>query len=80
MFFHLNPDVLIWVVCVVVMLYAVAGGLEAAFLTDTVQGLFIIILTVLLFPFAWGYLAAQYGGQGFMDAMEARSSTRSCSC
>jgi len=46
MFFHLNPDVLIWVVCLVVMAYAVAGGLEAAFLTDTLQGIFIIILTL----------------------------------
>jgi len=70
MFFHLNPDVLIWVVCVVVMLYAVAGGLEAAFLTDTLQGVFIIILTLMLFPFAWTKIAAEFGGQGFMGAME----------
>jgi len=69
MFFYLNPDVLIWVVCVVVMLYAVAGGLEAAFLTDTLQGIFIIILTLMLFPFAWTKINAEFGGQGFMDAM-----------
>ncbi len=70
MFFHLNPDVLIWVVCVVVMLYAVAGGLEAAFLTDTIQGIFIIILTLMLFPFAWAKINAEHGGEGFMGAME----------
>ena len=70
MFFHLNPDVLIWVVCIVVMLYAVAGGLEAAFLTDTLQGIFIIILTLMLFPFAWAKITAEFGGQGFMGAME----------
>jgi len=70
MFFHLNPNVLIWMVCVVVMLYAVAGGLEAAFLTDTLQGIFIIILTLMLFPFAWTKITAEFGGQGFMGAME----------
>ncbi len=70
MFFYLNPDVLIWVVCVVVMLYAVAGGLEAAFLTDTLQGIFIIVLTLMLFPFAWTKITEQFGGQGFMGAME----------
>lgn len=69
MFFHLNPNWLIWVVCIVVMLYAIAGGLEAAFLTDTLQGIFIIILTLLLFPFAWTKINTIYGGNGFMDAM-----------
>ncbi len=69
MFFHVNPTLLIWLVCIVVMLYAVAGGLEAAFLTDTLQGVFIIILTLLLFPFAWTKINALYGGSGFMDAM-----------
>jgi SSS family solute:Na+ symporter len=34
LFSHMNPDVLIWIVCGVVLIYAVAGGLEAAFLTD----------------------------------------------
>jgi SSS family solute:Na+ symporter len=69
MFFHLNPDILIWVVCVVVMLYAIAGGLEAAFLTDTLQGIFIIVLTLMLFPFAWAKITAEYGGEGLMGAL-----------
>ena len=69
MFFHLNPDILIWVVCVVVMLYAIAGGLEAAFLTDTLQGIFIIVLTLMLFPFAWTKITAEYGGEGLMGAL-----------
>ena len=41
---HLSEDVLIWVVCLVVLVYAVAGGLEAAFLTDTIQGIFHYLL------------------------------------
>ena len=69
MFFHLNPDVLIWIVCGIVLVYAVAGGLEAAFLTDTLQGIFIIILTLLLFPFAWSKINTVYGGSSISDAM-----------
>lgn len=69
MFFHLNPDVLIWIVCIIVLLYAVAGGLEAAFLTDTLQGIFIIILSIMLFPFAFDKINAVFGGSGWMDAM-----------
>src|SRR6056297_2888145 len=71
MFFHLDPAILIWVVCFVVMLYAIAGGLEAAFLTDTLQGMFIVILTLLLFPFAFGKINAMFGGEGVMGAMQA---------
>lgn len=69
MFFRLNADALIWVVCGIVMIYAVAGGLEAAFLTDTLQGIFIIILTLILFPFAWSKINSVFGGSGVMDAM-----------
>lgn len=70
MFFHLNSTLLIWLVCIVVMLYAISGGLEAAFLTDTLQGIFIIILTLLLFPFAFAKINAEFGGQGVMGALE----------
>ncbi len=68
MFFHLSPDILIWIVCVIVIIYAVMGGLEAAFLTDTLQGIFIIILSILLFPFAWSRMNSIFGGSGVMDA------------
>lgn len=68
-FSHMNPDVLIWVVCGIVLIYAAAGGLEAAFLTDTLQGIFIILLTLLLFPFAFHKINATFGGSGVMDAL-----------
>jgi SSS family solute:Na+ symporter len=67
---HLSKDVLIWVVCIIVLLYAVVGGLEAAFLTDMVQGIFIIVLSVILIPFAWAKVNAVYGGDGMFDALE----------
>ncbi len=66
---HIRDNVLVWIVCIVVMLYAVVGGLEAAFLTDTIQGLFIILLSVLLIPFAWEKVNEIYGGSGMIDAL-----------
>lgn len=69
-FSYLNEDVLIWIVCVIVMIYAIAGGLEAAFLSDMMQGLFIIILSILLIPFSWAKINAMYGGSGIGDALK----------
>ncbi len=66
---HLSESVLIWSVCVIVLLYAVVGGLEAAFLTDMIQGVFIIILSVMLIPFSWAKINDLYGGSSIVDAM-----------
>jgi len=67
---HASESTLIWLVCLVVLLYAVAGGLEAAFLTDTLQGVFIIFLSFMLIPFAWAKINAIYGGHGVTGALE----------
>jgi SSS family solute:Na+ symporter len=69
LFSHLDENVLIWAVCLIVVVYAVAGGLEAAFLTDTVQGIFIILLSVMLIPFAMARINLVYGGSGPADAL-----------
>ncbi|TWU17756.1 Sodium/proline symporter [Novipirellula galeiformis] len=61
---------LIPAIAMVVILYGVLGGLTAAYWTDLVQGLFIILLSVLLIPYGLWALAKQYGGeneQGLMD-------------
>ena len=68
-FSHINENVLIWVVCLAVLIYAVAGGLEAVMLTDVMQSMFIIILSVILIPFGWSKINSIYGGSGFLDAM-----------
>ncbi len=68
-FSHISKDILIWIVCVIVLLYAVVGGLEAAFLTDMVQGMFIILLSVMLIPFGWAKINSIYGGSGVLGAM-----------
>lgn len=69
MFSHISKDVLIWIVCLVVLLYAVVGGLVAAFVADMIQGMFIILLSVLLIPFGWAKINAIYGGSGVLDAI-----------
>ncbi|HSH09681.1 MAG TPA: hypothetical protein VK995_04800 [Oceanipulchritudo sp.] len=66
---HISKDLLIWIVCTIVLLYAVLGGLEAAFLTDLIQGVFIIILSIILIPFAWAKINLIYGGSGMVDAL-----------
>ncbi len=69
-FSHINQNVLIWIVCFIVIIYAVLGGLEAAFLTDTIQGVFIIILSLALIPFGWAKINSIYGGSTPLDAMQ----------
>ena len=63
LFSHLNKTLLIMGVCFIVLLYGAAGGLEAAYLSDVVQGIFIIILSVILLPFAWAKINTLYGGE-----------------
>lgn len=54
----------------VVILYGVLGGLTAAYWTDLIQGVFIIVLSVMLIPYGLWLLATRYsadGSQGLMD-------------
>jgi solute:Na+ symporter, SSS family len=43
--------VLVPVIGLVVLIYGIAGGLEAAYFTDLIQGLCIILLSIILIPF-----------------------------
>ncbi len=67
-FSHTNKMILIFSACIIVLIYAVAGGLEAAYVTDTLQGFFIIVLSVILLPFALLKINHLFGGNGIMDA------------
>lgn len=67
-FSHISKSTLILVVGILVLLYAAAGGLEAAFWTDLIQGVFIILLSLLLIPFAFLKISHVNGGSGFFDA------------
>jgi SSS family solute:Na+ symporter len=68
-FSNLSEVAIVWIVCLIIMIYALAGGLEAAFWSDLIQGIFIIILSIILLPFAWAKINAIYGGSGVMDAL-----------
>ena len=61
LFSYINENLLIWIVCLIVLLYAIMGGLEAAFYTDMLQGFFIIVLSVVLIPFSWAKIKSLYG-------------------
>ena len=67
-FSQINQNILMWFIVFVVMAYAITGGLEAAFITDTIQGIFIIILSFLLIPFALIKINAVYYGDGVFDS------------
>ncbi len=70
-FSFLNENMLMWGVAIIVIIYAVMGGLEAAFITDTVQGIFILILSLLLMPFAFLKINEVFGGSGVTGIIEA---------
>ncbi|MCF6313298.1 MAG: sodium:solute symporter family protein [Verrucomicrobiales bacterium] len=60
---------LIPLIAVIVILYGVLGGLTAAYYTDLIQGVFIIVLSILLIPFGLKALVAKFGDpetQGIM--------------
>ena len=64
LFSYVNESLLVWIVCIIIILYAVMGGLEAAFYTDMLQGTFIILLSIILIPFSWFKITENYGSGG----------------
>jgi SSS family solute:Na+ symporter len=69
-FSYLNENWLIVAIALCVVLYAGLGGLEAAFLTDTIQGVFTILLSILLLPFIYWKMCAAYGVSGLGGIIE----------
>lgn len=67
---YFNENWLIFIVALVSYLYASKGGLTAAFMVDLVQGIFIIILSVMLIPFAMAKINLQFGSEGFLGAFQ----------
>ncbi len=70
-FSHLDEKAVIWITALTVMFYIMIGGLEAAFLTDLLQGVFIIVLSVVLLPFAWHKLNLMNNSSGFLGGFQA---------
>jgi SSS family solute:Na+ symporter len=73
-FSYINETAILWVVAIVTVVYAVAGGLEAAFLVDLLQGLFLLIMAVLLLPFAGAKILHVFGGQGMTGIIDVTRS------
>ncbi len=65
---YVNENWLIIVVALVTLLYASIGGLAAAFMVDLVQGMFIILLSILLIPFAMAKINLQFGAEGVLGS------------
>ncbi|MFN3191305.1 MAG: sodium:solute symporter [Aureliella sp.] len=65
--------VLVPALACIVVVYGVLGGLTAAYYTDLIQGIFIILLSVLLIPFGLWALVQRFGNpatMGIMDGFE----------
>ncbi|MEZ5952290.1 MAG: hypothetical protein R3C12_24490 [Planctomycetaceae bacterium] len=55
---------LVPVIGLVVLIYGIAGGLEAAYYTDLIQGLCIILLSIILIPLGLQALVEKFGPEG----------------
>ena len=53
--------VLVPIIALIVIGYGVLGGITAAYWTDVIQGIFIILLSILLIPFGLKALVNQFG-------------------
>ena len=63
----ISPTIAIFSMTALFLLYGVAGGLNAAIITDLIQGLLTIVLSVLILPFA---LSAVGGMSGLREAID----------
>lgn len=70
-FSYINEKWCTIIMALIVLAYAGLGGLEGAFLTDLVQGILMLILSVLLIPFAASAINQMYGTSGFLGPFRA---------
>jgi len=69
-FSYLSATALTVFIGVIVLIYCWAGGLLAAYFTDFIQGIFIIILSFILIPFGLYQISLRFGGSGLMDGLK----------
>jgi SSS family solute:Na+ symporter len=69
-FSYMDENWLIVIMALVVVAYAALGGLEAAFVSDTVQGIFTVLLSVILLPFVYFKIQNVFGVEGFSGIQE----------
>ena len=56
--------VLVPIIGVIVVVYGIMGGLRAAYLTDLIQGLCIIVLSIILIPYGLSAIVEKFGTEG----------------
>ncbi len=61
---------LVPVIGVIVFIYGAAGGLRAAYFTDLIQGLCILLLSILLIPFGLWALVERFGDPNTMGLVD----------
>jgi SSS family solute:Na+ symporter len=61
--------VLVPIIGVIVVIYGIMGGLRAAYITDLIQGLCIIVLSIILIPYGLSAIVDKFGNPG--DGMMA---------
>ncbi len=76
-FSYLKSSWVLWIVAIVVILYAGFGGLEAAFLNDTLQGILILVLSMLLLPFSYAKIQEVFNVDGFNGVVDVARSNLS---
>jgi len=62
--------VIVPIIGLIVLIYGLAGGLQAAYYTDLIQGLCIILLSIILIPFGLNAVVERFGDpntQGMLD-------------
>ena len=61
---------LVPIIGIIVFIYGSAGGLEAAYWTDLIQGLCIVVLSIILIPYGLSALVEKFGDPDTMGLME----------
>ncbi len=69
-FSHFTKFWLVISLAIVIMIYAIGGGLEAAAKTDVLQSILTLFLTVLFIPFGFMKINGIYGSSGMIGAFE----------
>src|SRR5262249_3942094 len=68
---HINATCGTIIIALIVLAYAGIGGLEGAFITDLIQGVLMLILSVILLPFAAVAVNKRYTTSGFLGPFSA---------
>ncbi len=69
-FSYFNKFGIVFGLALVVLIYAIGGGLEAAAKTDVIQSIFTLLMTVLLLPVGLMRINSMYGSSGFLGAFQ----------